>query len=63
MRRFWVFLGRRVLPVWAREGLLEQIRMLEEENRRLRDVIGQKDAYIRGLKYGMKRSKRKEEEN
>lgn len=63
MRRFWVFLGRRVLPVWVREGLLEQIRNLEEENRRLRGVIDEKNAYIRGLKYGMKREKRKEEGN
>lgn len=41
----------RILPVWAREELLRQIRELEDENERLRQAVAQKDEYIDGMKW------------
>lgn len=58
MRRFWVWLMERVLPVWAREELLGRIRELEKENERLRNVVALKQSYIEGLQWGVKRLRR-----
>lgn len=58
VRKVWVWLSRRVLPVWAREALLGQIRELEEENRRLRQEVALKEEYIHGLKWGVRAQRR-----
>lgn len=54
MKRLKRRLVERILPVWAREELLRQIRELEEENERLRQEILRKEEYIRGLKWGVR---------
>ena len=54
MRRSKRWLIDRVLPVWAREELLRQIRELEKENERLRNVVALKQEYIDGLKWGVR---------
>lgn len=51
MKRLKRWLIDRVLPVWAREELLRQIRELEEENERLRQEVARKDEYIDGMKW------------
>lgn len=51
MKRLKRWLIDRILPVWAREGLLRQIRELEEDNERLRHEVALKDEYIGGMKW------------
>lgn len=58
MRRFWVWFGERVLPVWAREALVRQIRELERENLRLRGVVAERENYIQGLRWAVKQLRR-----
>ena len=58
MRKIKKWLIDRILPVWAREELLRQIRALEEENERLRHVVALKDEYIDGLKWGVKQQRK-----
>lgn len=58
MRKIKKWLIDRILPVWAREELLRQIRALEEENERLRQVVALRDGYIDGLKWGVKQQRK-----
>lgn len=58
MKRLKRWLSERVLPVWARQELLRQIRSLEEENERLRSVVALKEEYIDGLKWGVRALRR-----
>ena len=58
MRRFWVWFGERVLPVWVREALVRQIRELESENLRLRSVVAEREEYIQGLRWAVKQLRR-----
>ena len=54
MKKLKNWLICRVLPIWAREALLERIRQLEQENARLREEGKRLNAYIAGLETGMK---------
>ena len=54
MKKLKNWLLCRVLPIWAREALLERIRQLEQENARLREEGNRQRAYIAGLETGMK---------
>ena len=58
MKKLKRWLIDRILPVWAREELLRQIRDLEEENERLRQVVALRDMYIDGLLAGAKAQRR-----
>ena len=48
----------RFLPMWAKETLLTDNRILQREVENLRAEIEQKDAYIRGLENGIKAQRR-----
>lgn len=52
------WLIERILPVWAREQLLAEIRRLEEKNRQLREENIQLGSYIDGLETGIKSQRR-----
>lgn len=52
------WLIERILPVWAREQLLAEIRRLEEKNRQLREENIQLGMYIDGLETGIKSQRR-----
>ena len=58
MKKLKRWLIDRILPVWAREELLRQIRELEEENERLRHVVAMKDEYIGGMKWVVRQQRR-----
>ena len=58
MKKLKRWLIDRILPVWAREELLRQIRDLEYENERLRQVVALRDMYIDGLLAGAKAQRR-----
>ena len=58
MKKLKRWLIDRILPVWAREELLRQIRDLEDENERLRQVVALRDMYIDGLLAGAKVQRR-----
>ena len=58
MKKLKRWLIDRILPVWAREELLRQIRDLEDENERLRQVVALRDMYIDGLLAGAKAQRR-----
>lgn len=53
---------RHFLPMWAKETVLADNRMLQQENRKLKQLLQEREAYIRGLEMGLRviRSKRKE---
>ena len=51
-------LVERILPVWAREQLLSEIRRLEGKNKRLQQELSERDAYISGLETGIKAQRR-----
>jgi hypothetical protein len=48
----------RFLPMWAKETLLTDNRILQREVENLRAEIEKKDAYIRGLENGIKAQRR-----
>lgn len=58
MKKIKRWLIERILPVWAREQLLAEIRRLEEKNLQLRAEIRQLEAYIDGLETGIKSQRR-----
>lgn len=58
MKRLKNWLICRVLPIWAREELLAQIKRLEGENARLQGELQRQRAYIAGLETGMRLSRR-----
>lgn len=58
MKKIKRWLIERILPVWAREQLLAEIRQLEEKNRQLREENIQLGMYIDGLETGIKSQRR-----
>ena len=58
MKKIKRWLIERILPVWAREQLLAEIRQLEEKNRQLREENIQLGSYIDGLETGIKSQRR-----
>lgn len=48
------------LPMWAKESVLRDNRILQEENRQLRQKNQELTAYIRGIRLGMARRRRSE---
>lgn len=48
----------RFLPLWAKETLLADIRKLREENEKILLKLAERDAYIEGLRAGMKSQRR-----
>lgn len=48
------WLTEHFLPMWAKESVLADNRNLTEENRKLKEVIREKDAYIQGLQMGIR---------
>lgn len=53
---------RHFLPMWAKETVLADNRSLRTENRKLKQLLREREAYIRGLETGLRsiRGKRKE---
>ena len=58
MKKIKRWLIERILPVWAREQLLSEIRRLEEANSALRKQIVALEAYTEGLEAGIKSQRR-----
>ena len=58
MKKIKRWLIERILPVWAREQLLTEIRQLEETNRYLRMENCELKSYIDGLEAGIKSQRR-----
>jgi hypothetical protein len=58
MKKIKRWLIERILPVWAREQLLAEIRRLEEKNRQLCEENIQLGSYIYGLETGIKSQRR-----
>lgn len=48
----------RFLPLWAKQTVLQDNRLLMAENRQLYQRIREKDAYIKGLEAGLSAAKR-----
>ena len=46
------------LPMWAKETVLDDNRKLQAENKRLKEELSQKEAYINGLMAGIKSQRR-----
>lgn len=53
---------RHFLPMWAKETVLSDNRSLRLENRKLKQLLREREAYIRGLERGLRavRGNRKE---
>ena len=53
---------RHFLPMWAKETVLADNGRLRTENRKLKQLLREQQAYIRGLETGLRaiRSRRKE---
>ena len=53
---------RHFLPMWAKETVLADNGRLRSENRKLKQLLREQQAYIRGLETGLRaiRSRRKE---
>lgn len=58
IRKFKQWLIERILPVWARKELLDEIQRLIKENEDLRHKIALQDEYISGLESGMRAQRR-----
>ena len=58
MKKIKHWLVERILPVWAREQLLSEIRRLEGKNKRLQQELSERDAYISGLETGINAQRR-----
>ena len=58
MKKIKRWLIERILPVWAREQLLSEIRRLEEANSALRKQIVALESYTEGLEAGIKSQRR-----
>lgn len=52
------WLTERFLPMWAKQTVLSDNRRLERENAALRQSLLTKDAYIRGIREGVRSAKR-----
>jgi len=49
------------LPMWAKETVLRDNRTLTAENRALKQKLAVREAYIRGLESGLRRSRREKQ--
>ena len=54
MKKFRKWLQDSFLPMWAKETVFAENKELHLENERLREKIGQMQAYTDGLEYGMR---------
>ena len=52
------WLIERILPVWAREALMDEIERLKESNRQLAAERDRLNAYIEGLENGIRSQRR-----
>lgn len=52
----WLF--SRFLPMWAKETILRDYKILERENEELRKKVTELEAYINGLHAGMRNQRR-----
>ena len=52
------WLQNRFLPLWAKETLLADKRRLEEENKLLQRKIMELEAYVEGMRAGLRAGKR-----
>lgn len=48
------YLVNKFLPMWAKETVLLENRLLKQENQALQQEIDRLDAYARGLKTGLR---------
>lgn len=48
------YLVNKFLPMWAKETVLRENRLLKQENQALQQEIDRLDAYARGLKTGLR---------
>lgn len=48
----------RFLPMWAKETVLRDNRLLERENRQLQQKIDELEAYVAGVQTGLRAIKR-----
>lgn len=58
LRKFKSWLCNHFLPMWAKETVLADNKNLQAENRRLKEELSQKEAYINGLMAGIKSQRR-----
>lgn len=58
MMRIKLWLINKILPVWAKEGLLRDNERLTKENQKLKAENDQLNAYIAGLEAGIKAQRR-----
>lgn len=58
MRKWKNWLIDRFLPVWAKETVLRDNRKLQAENEKLLFQLAEKDAYIEGLRAGIRSVRR-----
>lgn len=58
IKRLKRWLIERILPVWAREELMEEIEKLKESNRQLAAERDRLNAYIAGLETGIRAQRR-----
>ena len=49
-----------VLPMWAKESVLRDNRILLRENEALRQQVKEMKAYIRGMQAGLRRKRQEE---
>lgn len=55
----WLF--ERFLPMWAKETVLQENRLLRAENRQLQEKVKEQDSYIRGIHTGMRSARGRRE--
>lgn len=58
LKKFKNWLCNHFLPMWAKETVLADNKNLQAENRRLKEELSQKEAYINGLMAGIKSQRR-----
>lgn len=58
LKKFKNWLYNHFLPMWAKETVLADNKNLQAENRRLKEELSQKEAYINGLMAGIKSQRR-----
>ena len=51
----WIY--ERFLPMWAKQTLMKDLRLLRRENARLRQTLREKEAYIKGMHKGISRKR------
>lgn len=58
MRKIKQWFYNRFLPMWAKETLLRDLHRLQEDNEKLVYQLSEKEAYIEGMRVGMKAQRR-----